>query len=58
MTPIDFIVGGDHYNDTLGEHQAALTQPISLQGPDGEYEVLSYYMGSDARYVLDIQKKV
>lgn len=57
MTPIDFIRGGDHYNDPLGKHQESLDKTIQIFGPDGEYEVLSYYMNDAGHMCLDVHLK-
>ena len=58
MTPLDFIRGGDQYNDPLGKHKESLDKVIKLfAGPDEEFEILSYYMAKDGRMCLDIQRK-
>lgn len=56
MTPLDFIKGGDHYNDPIGEHQRALDLPVRLTDGGSDYRILSYYIGHDGKYVLDIHK--
>jgi hypothetical protein len=56
MSPVDFIRGGDHYNDPIGEHQAAIDEPIKITDGKHTYEVLSYYVDNYGRYVLNIKK--
>ena len=58
MTPIDFVVfGGDSEpNQPAYQVAEAMAQPIKIFGPDGEYEVLSYYRDG-FNMVLEVRMK-
>ena len=58
MTPIEFVVfGGDSEpNQPVYQVAEAMSQPIKIIGPDGNYEVLSYYRDG-LHMVLEIQRK-
>jgi hypothetical protein len=58
MTPIEFVVfGGDSEpNQPVYQVAEAMTQPIKIIGPDGEYEAVSYYLWG-ASMVLEIRSK-
>jgi hypothetical protein len=62
MKPVEFIIfdGGSSPNMAAHRLAEALEKDITILGPDGEYEVLSYYVsngGQGGRMFLDIQKK-
>lgn len=59
MTPIEFVVfGGDSEpNQPVYQVAEAMTQPIKIIGPDGEYEAVSYYRDG-TQMVLEISRKV
>lgn len=62
MKPIDFVVfdGDSSPNMAVYKLFDALNKDVRIFGPDGEYEVLSYYISDDeedGQMFLDIQKK-
>jgi len=57
MRPIDFVVhDGEGQSMPPYDLADALMRPIKINGFDGEYEILSYYL-SKGKMILDIQKK-
>ena len=58
MTPIDFVVfdGDGEPNLPAYEVAEAMTRPIKIVGPDGEYEILSYYLDG-SNMVLEVRSK-
>lgn len=58
MTPIEFVVfGGDSEpNQPAYQVAEAMSQPIKIIGPDGEYEALSYYRDG-LNMVLEVRMK-
>ena len=58
MKPIDFVIfdGDSSPNDPIYEVAEAMNKPIEINGMDGEYEILSYYL-HDGAMNLDIRKK-
>jgi len=58
MRPIDFVVfdGDSEPNTPAYKVAEAMETPIAIRGPDGEYEVMSYYLG-DEGMIIDIRRK-
>jgi hypothetical protein len=62
MKPIDFVVfdGDSEPNIPICKVAEAMQKDIVVLGPDGEYEILSYYMSNGHEggcFFLEIQKK-
>lgn len=57
MTPTDFVVfdGGSEPNRPTLDIYLAMHADVKILGPDGEYEVLSYYY-DQGQMVLDVQR--
>jgi len=60
MKPIDFVLfdGDSSPNTPICEVAEAMNKPIRINGMDCEYEILSYYLGEDGRFTLDIEEVV
>lgn len=58
MRPIDFVVHDGEYSPSapVADLAEALMEPIEINGSEGEYEILSYYMAR-GKMILDIQRK-
>ncbi len=58
MTPIEFVVFGGDSDPNQPAYQVAeaMTQPIKIIGPDGDYEALSYYLDGP-HMVLEVRRK-
>lgn len=56
MKPIDFVIFDGNSSPNIPAHQVAeaMERDIRVVGPDGEYEILSYYL-SDGRLILEVQ---
>lgn len=57
MRPIDFVVfdGDSSPNTPAHEIADAMMKPIEIYGPDGKYQILSYYY-SGGCLVLDVER--
>ena len=58
MTPIEFVVfnGDSEPNQPACQVAEAMSRDIVVHGPDGEYEVLSYYRDGP-HMVLEVRRK-
>jgi hypothetical protein len=56
MTPLDFLTYAFENDENDRDNvKKALSKELVILSEDGEYEILSYYLGRDGRMVIDIQ---
>jgi len=56
MTPLDFLTDAFENDENDRDNvKKALSKELVILSEDGEYEILSYYLGRDGRMVIDIQ---
>lgn len=62
MKPVDFVIHDGDSTPNMPAHivAASMEKDIVVIGPDGEYEILSYYTSNGHEggcFILEIQKK-